>query len=420
MSVTDWGGVTLTLELGLAVPSTTVPLWDVGLWDVALWGPDVTWTDVTGYMRRVSTSRAFSRAAQSWRTGTAEITLDNIDGRFSAANLTGPYVASGRTQIQPGVPVRLTAEYGGVTYPVWRGYVTRWTETWSGGAPGEGDATTDLSCVDEWSRLERVPGVEVPAAGAGELFGARVHRILDMAGSTAARDIDPGATTMQATTHAQGAVAELDDTARAEGGAVWVDADGTIVAEGRAALIENDRSVTSQATWTDDGTDLSYATAQVAHDDDLVVNYAAYTREGGAMQEVSASASRYRHGWRPDVRTGLICETDAQALQLAQWQITQYQDPEYRFAAITVRPGYDPAALWPQVLGRRMRDMVTVVRNPPGGYEISRACHITGVAHTITPDDWTCVLALQSATVYAAYATSRWDIGLWDEALWSF
>lgn len=422
MSVTAWDDVTVTVELGLSADTSVYGLWDVGIWDEALWGPDVLYEDVTEYVRSFSTDRQFSRGVMQWREGTASVTLDNRDGRFSPANLSGPYVVSGITQIRPLLPVRITAAYAGTTYSVYAGYVQSWAESWTGGGPGKGDAVSTLACSDEWSDLAAVDGIEVPAEGAGDTFGARLHRILDAAASTATRNIDVGETTMQATTLAQSTVAELEATVEAEGGALWIEADGTITAEGRNALIENDRSVTSQATYTDDGTDTAYAYAEVAYDGDQVINYASYTIEGSSNPQVAdAPTSRSLYRDRRDVKTGLICETDDQALALAQWVVIQFQDPELRFTTVELRPRRDPANLWPQVLGRQVRDMVTVVRNPPGGFEISRACHIAGISHQV--DDrkkWTTTFSLWSATVYAAFATSRWDVGEWDEALWSF
>lgn len=421
MSVTGWDGVTLTVELGLSADTSVYGLWDVGLWDQALWGPEVLFSDVTTYVRDFATDRQFSRGVQQWREGTATITLDNRDGRFSPANLSGPYVVGGVTQIRPLLPVRITASYASVSYPVYYGYVQSWTDSWTGGGPGKGDSITTLECVDEWADLTAADGIEVPAEGAGDTFGARIHRILDAAAASSARNIDVGSNTMQATTLADNTVAELEKTVEAEGGALWIEADGTITADGRNGLVENDRSVTSQATFTDDGTELSYATAEAAYNGDNVINYAAYTREGSSSAQIAdAPTSRSLYRDRRDVRSGLICQSDGQALALAQWAVIQYQDPEYRFVSVEIKPRRDPAVLWPHVLGRQVRDMVTVVRNPPGGYEISRLCHIAGITHQVTRDNWVTTFHLWSATLYAAFATSRWDVGEWDEALWSF
>lgn len=420
MSVTGWDGVTLTVEVALSAATSVYGLWDAGIWDESTWGPDVVWTDVSGYVRRVSTDRQFSRGVQAWQGGTATVELDNRDGRFSPANLTGPYVSSGVTQVRPLRPIRIYASYASVTYDLYRGYVQEWREGWSVNAAGKGDAISTLTCADEFSQLAAVDGMEVTPVGAGETTGARVHRVLDAAGHTGDRIIDVGENTVQATTLDAATLAELETVVDAEGGGLYVDAAGAIVFEGRTALIEQARSLTSQATFGDSGTDLRYSSAEVAYDSDLVVNWAAYTREGGTTQSVFDATSRALYGGRRDTRTGLICETDAQALTLAQWSVQQYKDPEYRVASITIKPRRTPATLFPQALGRAVRDQITVKRNPPGGYEIDRACHIAGIAHDITPDDWSTTFQLWSATLYVQFGSSRWDAGLWDESIWFF
>lgn len=420
MSVTRWGGVTLTVKLGLTPTSSGYGLWGVGLWGLSKWGPSAVLTDVTAYVRSLSTDRQFSRAVQSWREGTATLVLNDRDGRFSAANLSGPYAAAGESQIRPKVPILITASYASTSYAIYAGYVKSWKESWSGGAVGKGDAMTTLSCVDEWAKLSKADLEGVAAIGAGESSGARVHRILNAAGNSAVRNIDTGLSTVQATVHGTGVVSELDQVVEAEGGGLWVEADGAVTFEGRQALTANTRSTTSQATFSDDGSDLRYAETEADYDDELLVNYASYTREGGTAQVASAPGSRSLYGYATDIRTGLICQTDAQALALAQFTVTQYQDPEDRFTAVKVKPLRDPTTLWPQVLGRRLRDMITVERNPPGGFTATRQCHIAGVSHEITPDNWVTTFALWSATVYATYATSRWDVGRWGAARWSF
>lgn len=421
MSVTGWGSVTLTVEVALSAATSTYGLWDSGIWNTSTWGPDIVFTDVSAYVRSLRTDRGFSRAVQTWQAGSATIVLDNTDGRFSPANLSGPYVSGGVTQVRPLRPVRVTATYNSVTYPVWRGYVLEWVESWSGGATNSGDAIVTLACADEFARLAAVDGMEVTPVGAGELSGARVHRVLNAAGHAGERNIDVGEATLLETDLSDNTLQELEAVVEAEGGALYVDGAGAVTFDGRYALIENSRSVTSQATFGDGGgSELQYVSSEVAYDSDLVVNYAAYTRTGGSAQTVADATSRALYGDRRETKTDLICSTDTLALTLAQWVVQQYKDPELRFTSITITPRSDAANLWPQALGRLVRDQITVKRRPPGGHTISQACHIAGVAHEVTADNWTTTFALWSATPYVAYASSLWDTGLWDSALWFF
>lgn len=420
MSVTGWDGVTLTVEIALSAATSTYGLWDAAIWDTSTWGPDVVWTDVTTYVRLVRTGRGFSRGLQAWSQGQATVVLSNTDGRFDPSNLSGPYVSGGVTQVRPLRPVRITAVYAGVTYYLYRGYVMDWAQSWSVAPTNSGDAVTTLTCADEFVRLTAVDGYAVTPVGVGELSGTRVHRVLDAAGFTGDRNVAVGVATLQATDLADNTLSELEDVVDAEGGALYVDSDGSLVFSSQYALIEDSRSVTSQATFGDSSTDIRYADADMAYDSDLVVNWAAYNAVGGTVQSAYDSTSRALYGDRRDTKTGLICVTDAQALSLAQWKVQQYKDPELRFTKITLTPRRDPTVMWPQTLGRKVRDQITVNRHPPGGHTVSQACHIAGVSHDITPANWITDFQLWSATPYVAYAASRWDVGLWDSALWFF
>ena len=98
----------------------------------------------------------------------------------------------------------------------------------------------------------------------------------------------------------------------------------------------------------------------------------------------------------------------------------QFKAPELRITQITLRPQADPTRLWPQVLGRRVRDLVRVVLRPIGGGTITRDCHIAGIQHASNGEEWTTTFDLSSATVYQSFAASRFDVGSWDAALWFF
>jgi hypothetical protein len=415
------GTVTLTVEAALSAATGSYGAWDSGIWDTSTWGPDVVWTDVSGYARQASTNRSFGRDVMTWESGSARVVLDNRDGRFSPANLSGPYVTSGVTQVRPWRPLRIRATYGSTTYDVYNGYALAWEESYQVQRTGKGDSITTVPCTDELARLAGFDGLEQPAVGGEESAGRRIHRVLDNAGHTGTRSVDEGRNSMQATTLAQNAVTELKLTTDSEGGALFVDGDGTVTFENQFALIENSRSNSIQATFGDGGgSELPYAEIEVHYDGDLVKNIASFARVGGTAQTSSDNTSRALYGDRRESRTDLVCESDAQALGLAQWWVARYKDPELRVTKITIKPRRDPANLFPQALGRRVRDLIRVVRRPAGGHTITRDCFIAGISHTITPEDWTTEFELWSATAYTAFSTSRWDTGVFDTATWFF
>ena len=420
MTITWLDGVSLTAEWALSSATGSYGAWDSAVWDTSTWGPDLIWTDVSDYLRgstgniAVSTQRGFSRGLQSWDIGRASIRLGNRDRRFSPSNLSGPYVSGGVTGVRPWRPLRLSATYAGTRYWLYTGYGTAVQETW---LPGMADAYVTVPCEDEWSRLAAVDGLAQSPVGSGELSGARIQRILNAAGHTGARAVETGVAALQATDLSQNTATALNLTADSEDGAIFVDGDGTVVFEGRTALVDNTRSNTVQATFSDgSGSELPCSDVQVAYDGDLLRNIVSYTRVGGTAQTYANASSRSLYGDRRETRTDLINTTDADVLSLASWRVAQYAQPELRVTQITIRPRANPAALFPQVLGRRVRDLIQVVVRPLGGGTITQNCHIAGIRHQISGDDWVTTFDLWSASIYQS--TGHWDSAIWDTSTW--
>jgi hypothetical protein len=321
--------------------------------------------------------------------------------------------------VRPWRPVRIRATWAGVTYDVYRGYAKDWQETYLPGVGSTGgDAYVTVPCVDDYAALARVDGMATTPAGAGETSGLRVHRILNAAGHSGMRAIDVGNITMQATDLSQKTVAELELTADSEGGALYIGRGGTVIFERSTALIENTRSNTIQATWGDatDGTELRYSDVHGANDGDLLVNFAAFTRVGGTVQTATDETSRALYRDKRYTRTDLICQTDAQALNLARFHVQKYSSPEFRLTGIQVKPRRDPSTLFPAMLAREVRDLIRVNRRPPGGYTITRDCHIAGISHDINKTNWVTTFDLWSAKAYQD--VGRWDAGTWDSSTW--
>ena len=74
------------------------------------------WTDVSDYLRSFDTNRGRISNLSQFQTGTAVVTLDNRDNRFSPNQTTYYYDATnGRTKIQPLKRLRIRAEYDSTT-----------------------------------------------------------------------------------------------------------------------------------------------------------------------------------------------------------------------------------------------------------------------------------------------------------------
>ncbi len=420
---TAWfDGVTISIRVALSADTGLAGVWDQGLFNAATWGPDIVWNEVSRFCRGFTTTRAFQRDLAAWQTGTATVTLGNLDGRFSPSNLTGPYVTNGVTGVRPWRPIDIRATYGAITYTLFTGYVTSWIEGFDVAHPDE--AVVTLPCVDELGHLAGFNGYEQTAQGGGEFFGQRIHRVLNNAGHTGPRAVDLGRNTMQPTTLAANAVTDLKLTADSEGGALWIDTDGAVMAQDRYALMERTASTTIQATFGDDPTnaaEFKYSEVTPDYSGDQVANFISLARAGGTARVSGDSASRALYGdLSPSTanRNDLICETDAMVDVIAQIHLATHKDPEELFASLTIKPRRDAATLFPQSLGRKVRDLIRVIKR--GDHTRTKDCFVAGITHTVTRTDWTTVFPLWSATVYQSFVTPRWDEGTWDTSTWFF
>lgn len=420
----SWFGttITLTVEAAFSAATGTYGAWDAALWDTATWGPDILWQDVSQYLRSFKIDRKFGDKVSHWDPGTASVVLSNADGRFSSDNLSSPYTVAGISGIRPWRPIRIRATYAGLTYDLYNGKILDYVDTW---IPGYTDAFVTLPCTDQKAALNDVDGVPGAAVGAGETSGARIHRLLNEANYTGLRNVMPGRQTMQSTTLASNVGAEIDLTVDSEGGSFFIDADGSTVFEDQYALLEQARSNTIQATFGDgSGPELPCNDITPVNTGTRIKNIFAYTRVGGTAQVAADATSRALTEDKRASRTDLICETDAQALSLAQMDLQIYKDPKRLFSMIRVKPngGGPNTALWPHVLGRRPRDLVRVVARPTpiGNPVITRDAYIAGIHHDVTGDDWVTVFDLWDASAYEPFFNSRWDVALWDHASWFF
>lgn len=115
-------------------------------------GVPFSWVDIGTYVNGpIRTKSGRNHESQRCETGTADISLDNNDGRFSPWNTASPYWHGG-TGLVPNRPVRITATWLGVTYPIWSGYTDAIPITW----PSEVESQVVMHCVDDMFNLNQI------------------------------------------------------------------------------------------------------------------------------------------------------------------------------------------------------------------------------------------------------------------------
>jgi hypothetical protein len=93
-----------------------------------------------------------------------------------------------------------------------------------------------------------------------------------------------------------------------------------------------------------------------------------------------------------------IASTDADSVTTAAALLAKYKDPALRFDQLTLLPRGAPTTLFPEVLGREIGDLVTVVRTPQEvGSAITKNVIIEGISHQITAANWVTTFNLSPA-----------------------
>jgi hypothetical protein len=363
------------------------------------------WTDLTSRFRSMTTNRGSRRIDSpiiGYDPGTLAVVYDNQDRGLDPANLAGPYVSGGVTQLTAMRATRVLATWDGVTYEVWRGFTDNFDVVWM----DPGDSETTLTASDGFKVLTGVDRTGGGSAGVGETTGARINRILDSAAwPSADRIVATGDSTVQGTALGGPALAELQLTADSEIGELYMDGGGRVVFRNRQAILTDARSNTSQATFGDSGSELPYKDLKMSADGSTFYNQIKVTRAGGTeqiAQDATSQALLYTKTFRPTAEP--ILQTDADALAYAQWLLHISVSPEIRFTEITIDAYVDPDDLFPQVLGRQIGDRITIRRRPPGGGTlIERDCFIRGISHNVAAQSWLTTFTLQDAEKYGSF-----------------
>ena len=377
---------------------------------VAFGGSDV---DISAYIRSIDTDRPTSDETGRYSPGRMTIVLDNRDGRFTPANLSGPYVSAGVTQVVAEIDVRLYATYSAADYNIFCGIVEDWNDEF----PSQGyDAVTVLTVVDHLASVSAWNGDPVAAVGDNEKSGDRVGRILDAAGFSASRRlIDTGDESLQATTLEGNGLDQLHHVVDSEGGAVWFEPQGgttgRLIFSSRSARATDTRRTVAQATFSN--AVIPFRDVRVSSARQRIVRSASFTRTGGAAQTAGSGLPRV-------TKTGLSNVDDTSTQALAEMAVAQ-GDPadNYRVRSLMVDPVI--SGNWGALLALRMQDRCTVTVVPPvSGTTIARNCFVDGIAHSIRPQQWTISYEFQSAAAWDGFSVDVWDTGTWDSSTWFF
>ena len=340
--------------------------------------------DVSNQINRIETNRGRTALSDQFQTGALTLRIVDQNGDFNPQNVTGPYYEL----LTPMKKVQISATYGGVTYPIFQGFITSYVTTYPDDS-GEDLAITTIQAVDAFRLAQLAQISTVTGATAGDLSGTRVNQILDQIGwPSSMRDVDAGLTTMQADPGTnRTALQALTTVATSEYGAIYVDASGSFVFQ--------DRNVTAGSiggtptVFADNGTGIDYFDASWILNDVLIFNKATITRSGGTAQVASNQDSIDKYFLHSYFSDNLLMETDSVALDYAQAYVASRAETKIRVDSIVLdlyTDNYNTGIV--AALDLDFFDPIQVITTQPGGSTLEKTLQIFGVRMNITPNSW--------------------------------
>ena len=357
--------------------------------------------DVSEYVRSVSVARGKSRQLDRFTAGGANIEFNNNSRAFDPENTASPFFG----QIIPKRTIKVETGGSAVFYGV--------VDDWNLNYDLSGLSLAGADCVDGFTLLaQRALSASTETS---EKTGARINAILDRAEvnwPASLRDIDTGATTLQADVIQDGtnALEYLQLVTDSEPGSIFMGSDGFIVFKDRSVAPVS----AGQVTFSDDGTGVEFSEVQVVYGSELLYNYVQIERNNGGTAIAFDSDSINSYGQQALIQTNLLMNTDSDALELANYLLSQYSEPEYRFETLTVQLESLTPSDQSDVLGLEIGDVARIKFTPNNvGSQIDKFASIIRIDHDIQPASHRITFGFQTLD-YASLVLDDTEFGLLD------
>lgn len=333
----------------------------------------VIFYDVTSRVRGFSIRRGKSRQLDNYQSGQASITLSNNDRAFDPTYTASPFYG----QVIPKREIRISSN--GVRQ--YTGLIDDWNLDY---AP-QGDSTAQVAASDGFAKLanQTLTG----GTATSQLPGARVEAILDSSDvlwPTSDRDIQTGTVLLGADVQAVDAnvLNYLQTIETTESGRLFIDKSGKLVFQDADGVVPVGSSAIDLA---DDGTGIKYTGMQVVYGSELLYNQtvigSVIPSAGTAIANGTASQGLY--GIQTYTRTDLLMANSADVDALATHLVTVYQNPEFRFEAVTIDLGQISTAEANQVLGMEIGQLCRVKFTPNNiAPAIQKYAEVISIAHS--------------------------------------
>lgn len=374
-------------------------------------------TDVSAYLRGFETTRGRISELAEFQTGTATVTLDNRDNRFSPNQSTFYYDATlGRTKIQPLKRLRIRAEYDSTTYTIFHGFVESFPVQYA----GQGyDSSTKIRVVDAFKLFfnATLDGVgwqlgisklgsttRLTLTQAQELSSVRVKNILDSFGYSN-QAISTGQLEVQVQPETDDLLTALRKVEIAENGTFFIAANGDATFRDRNYRLTN--TTTPSATFGQGVGDLPYVDIVSSYDDNKIVNTVQRTRTGGSTQIAIDSDSVERFGTHVLTESATLNVSDANALSIADQKVVANSIPQTTVESLSFAPQQD-VNLWDKALGLDIGSFVEAKVTTPSSTVETYDLFIERIKHKVDARNktWNWQIGLSPAE------TGAWILGV--------
>jgi hypothetical protein len=343
-------------------------------------------TDITADTMRVSVRRGRdSQLFTDIPAGRASVQLQNRTRTYDPNYASSPYVGN----VRPGKRVSIAS--AGVS--IFDGVIGDWNLEYDVG----GQSLAFAECVDALGQLGRME-FDAWTATASQTAGPRITAALDRSevAFTSNRSIDTGVSVLQGDSVSWGSnvLNYLQLVTRSDLGRFYASRTGVVTFRDRLDPL----NVGIAVTFTDDGTGVPFQGIAMSYGSELLYNRVGIDREGGTLQTVSNAASQALYGASSLSETGLLLNSDTQSLDMANYLLGIYDEPELRVAELVVELAPLTSAQQVSVLSLDIASVISVTWTPNGvAPSLSRDCIVEGIAHDITPDSHTVTLSLGDA-----------------------
>lgn len=345
----------------------------------------VEFDDITSSVRRVAIQRGKSSLSYDhFDAGTCAIELADFNSTYLPDEPTSRFYPN----ITPLRQVRISAEWSGATFVLFRGYIDDWNIRWQ---PKQQYTEVTATATDATKLLANF---DTTVTGAdGDTVAQRIQLMLtDKSWPADFTDLDTSgyfATLIEDTADKRPMLPNLQEYETTEQGALYISKEGRITWKPQY-LAYPGYYADSDFDFDDTGAPGKVATTGIDYSvsDKAFYNVVSVTPTLGTEQARVSNSSIDEYRERALILTDVPLETDFQADDLAIFILARQQLPLARITAVTTDPRLNTHSAYASV-GAELLTPITITRTPPGGTTNTYRMFIIGLGYEITPETWT-------------------------------